>query len=220
MKRFFLLLLLGLGAIANAAEPNTITVTGVGIVRQAPDSAWVDIGVSTQHADISHAMAEMDAIIAAITDSVLEFNVPRENIQTTYFNVWETESYDSDEPQRQFYANHSMSILIADIDMLSYIVEGAIKAGANSINGIQFIVSDVSSAASDARALAMADAENIANELADLAGHTLGRIISVRETSNSGAPHDTMRLYSDGYGIEPGEKSIHITLEVVFAFTE
>lgn len=217
MKRLLVLLIASLVAIASAAEPNTVTVTGVGTVPQASDGAWINVGVSTEHPDISHAMAEMDAIIAAITDAVLDFDIPRTDIRTAYFNLWQTESYDSSKPRMVFYANHSLSILISDIDMLSYVVEAAIQAGANSINGIDFIVANASESLSEARKLAMEDARDAAAELAELSGYTLGRVISVRESNPDAIlAYDRMYARGDSYGFEPGQENIRAVLEVVF----
>src|SRR5690625_502182 len=166
MKRFITLLFFSLVAIATAAEPNTVTVTGVGTVYQAPDSAWLNVGVSTEQAEINDAMAEIDNVIAAITDAAMDFGIPESGIQTVYFNVWESQTYDTDEPQTMFYANHSLNIMISDIDMLPRIVEASIHAGANSINGIDFVISNSMDSFSEARAAAMDDARHTANELA------------------------------------------------------
>ena len=60
------------------------------------------------------------------------------------------------------------------------------RAGANSINGINFDVVDKTQAITEARKLAIEDARATAQELAAAAGVTLGDIYSLNSYMNTG----------------------------------
>lgn len=216
MKRLLTLVLLSLVAIATAAEPDTITVTGVGAVYEVPDSARVSMGVSAEREDVTEAMNEVNMKIAAITDAIVAQGIPANEVQTSYFNLWQNNWYDGDDSRITFYANHNLDVLVTNIDTLSDVIEAVIQAGATSIGGIEFVVSDPSDVRSEARALAMADAMKSAAELADLSGYSLGRIISVREGSSNMNAYDLVARYESGYNVELGQERIRVALEVVF----
>jgi uncharacterized protein YggE len=61
-----------------------------------------------------------------------------------------------------------------------------VRAGANSINGINFDVVDKTQAISEARKLAIEDARATAQELAAAAGVTLGDLYSLNAYMNTG----------------------------------
>ncbi len=70
------------------------------------------------------------------------------------------------------------------------LLDGAVAAGANTIYGVNFYLDDSTAASSQARALAVQDAQKRAQELAEAAGMTLGPVVSISEGYSS----------SPGYG--------------------
>jgi hypothetical protein len=68
------------------------------------------------------------------------------------------------------------------------LLDEAVNAGANSINGVTFSVDDQTAAASEARRLAVEDARTKAEELAAAAGLTLGSVVSIAEGAVSPMP--------------------------------
>ena len=76
---------------------------------------------------------------------------------------------------------NQLQVTVRDTDMLGELLDAAVNAGANSINGVTFYVDDQTAAASEARGLAVEDARTKAEELAAATGLTLGSVISIAE---------------------------------------
>ena len=74
-------------AQTTADQPPTITTTGMGEVRRAPDVAYVSIGVSVQESTGASAAATMNATLAAIVDTLATLGFPRESLPTRRFSV-------------------------------------------------------------------------------------------------------------------------------------
>lgn len=68
------------------------------------------------------------------------------------------------------------------------ILDEAVAAGANTVSGVSFIVSDPAGLRDLARAAAMTDAQSRAEQLANLAGVELGPVMQVSEAPGPGVP--------------------------------
>lgn len=106
-------------------------------------------------------------------------------------------------------------------------VDAAIAAGANNINGVNFQIEDPSAVESDARKSAVADARAKAEELAALTNVQIGKVVSVSEVvGGSGgyyqnnfeqAANDTGG--SDG-SFAPGELGLVMRLQITYEIVE
>jgi uncharacterized protein YggE len=80
-----------------------------------------------------------------------------------------------------YIVENTVFVIVRDLDLLGEILGTVVEAGANSIFGIQFDVSDKTQAISRARKAAIEDAQVKAEELAQAAGVTLGEVQSINE---------------------------------------
>jgi hypothetical protein len=97
-----------------------------------------------------------------------------------------------------------------------------VTAGANTINSIQFDVADKSEALKQARAAAVKDAKQQAEELANDAGLTLGEIQSISFYDTQ--PYPMFEGKGGGGGeaaaavpIQPGQLTFTVTVSVTYA---
>jgi len=200
MKKSVLVLVLGLFLVSILAAcqgvgqytttyPSLITVNGVGKVYLVPDIAYIYIGVHSQAESVADALSQNNAQAQSITNTLLAQNVAAEDIQTTAFNVY---------PQQQYGPNGEMTgiiyvvenqvyVKVRNLQNLGALLDGVVKSGANSINGITFDVQDHASAETEARKLAIEDAKAKAEDIATQAGVQLGNLYSVN-ISSAGSP--------------------------------
>ncbi len=149
------------------AAPSTeikpqLTVSGTGLVRVTPDTASINLGVSTQDTDVVQAVAASNLAAEAIISSVKNLGVAPEDVRTTYFNVSPQPMYDQTgmpTGQTTYWVNNTLVITLRQVDQLGALLQAAVDAGANSINGISFDLTDKSQAEEQARQAAMADAQ-------------------------------------------------------------
>ena len=179
--------------VAGTSANATVSVSGVGIVTVAPDTASVQLGVTVTEDTLTAAQAEastqMEAVIAALKAS----GIADKDIQTSSYYVSVVQNYDSNGNPSEvtnFQVQNQVNVVIRDISKVGDVLDGAVAAGANTIYGVSFYVDDSTAASSQARALAVQDAQKRAQELAEAAGMTLGPVVSISEGYSS----------SPGYG--------------------
>lgn len=180
-------LLFGMAALnLAAAEPvRTIAVQGRATVERAPDIASVSVGVTTR---APQAAAALDANSQA-AKRILEFarsrGVQPTDIQTSSVSLTETfkprrdaSGVQSQEPDG-YVANNTVSVRLRDIASLGSFMRDVLGHGANRSTGVSFDLSDGATAADEVRRDAIEDAKRKARMLAEAAGATLGRVISI-----------------------------------------
>jgi uncharacterized protein len=187
--------------LAQATEPSkrTINVTGTGKVTLTPDIAYVSIGVHTEGKDAAEAVATNTSQAQKVVAALKAFKIDPKDIQTTNFSIYPQQQFDSvGKPQGITYVvDNTVYVTLRDINQLGALLDAVVKAGANSINSIQFDVADREAAFSEARKLAVENGQKQAEELATAAGVKLGQVLSI----NSSSPSAPVPMYDYKVGV-------------------
>lgn len=175
-------------AAAPGVAPRVISVNGQGQVFLTPDLATIFIGVQSQNATVGDALKENNAKAQAIVESLTAMGVEAKDIQTSGFNVIPQQQFG---PQGEvtgviYLVDNTVNVTVRDLTRLGEMLDAVVKAGANSINGIQFDVKDRQKALSQARQLAIDNARAQAEEVATAAGVTLGPVQSINIYTSGG----------------------------------
>lgn len=217
--------------LATPAFADTITLSGTGTVRAAPDMATVNTGVTTQ---AETAREALDANSAAMTDLIAalhEAGLEDRDIQTSNFTVSPQYVY-SDQRDANGYTlppeivgyqvSNSVTIVVRDLDSLGTVLDQTVIVGANTINGISFDVADTDKLETEARKLAVADAVAKAETYAEAAAIQLGPIESITEVDLSQPPVPMYRAQAMEMAaaptvpIEAGEMTYSITTTIAW----
>ncbi len=117
-----------------------------------------------------------------------------------------------------YTAVNSVEARVTDLSTVGDVLDAAVAAGANNIGGIRFSVSDATELRSSARANAMQQARDQAQELAQLAGASLGPVNSITENAAGGGP--ILEAAADGGGaavpVAPGSQNVQVNLQVTW----
>lgn len=169
--------------------PRQLNASGQGKVYIVPDLAYVYIGVRAQTANLSDSLNQSNTKASEIASQLKELGVADQDIQTSAFNVYPQQNYDQNgQPTgTEYVVENTVNVTVRDLSKLGQVLDAVVRSGANSINGISFDVADRATAEAQARELAIKDARARADEMARLAGVTLGDLISVN-VYNSGSP--------------------------------
>jgi len=186
-KRVFpavLLLSLLLAACgASAAPERTLSITGTGTVHVTPDIVSVSLAVQTQDGDVAQALAENNRRAGRLLAAVRNAGVADADMGTTFFAVTPQPQYDpmTGNPTGEiiYIVDNTITVTLRDVSRLGELLQVAVDAGANNIQGVSFSVDDPSAAEDQAREQAMTDARTRAEMLATAAGATLGAPISI-----------------------------------------
>lgn len=177
------------GQAADAASAHTIIVSGSGTAYGQPDMATIQIGVQTRNVDAGVSVAENTDRMNTITAALKGMGIAEKDIQTTNFSVYGQQDYDPQTGQptgtTTYFVDNTVSIVVRDLATLGAVLGQATDAGANSVYGISFGVSDPAALEAEARTKAMADAKARAEQLAAAAGVTLGAPMTISEYAYS-----------------------------------
>jgi uncharacterized protein YggE len=216
---------------AAPALPRTITVVGDGTVSSKPDVARANIGVEVLKPSVKEAAAESNQLTDQVLAALKEMGIADNDIQTSGYSVY-SERYGSDgapADQIQYRVTNNVNVLIRDLDQVGQVLDASIKAGANSIYGVEFLLDDATAARSAARKQAVSNANATAQELAELSGVKVGKIISISEVigNTGGFYSNQFTQYSTGMGggraeapIEPGQLRLTMQLQVTYELVE
>jgi hypothetical protein len=202
----------------------TISVTGSGKTYLTPDIAYISIGVHTENKDATEAVASNNTQSQEVAKALQGFDIDPKDIQTTNFSIFPRQDYDaSGKPLgTTFVVDNTVYVTLRDIDQIGEVLDAAVKAGANSISGVQFDVADRTEALSLARQAAVADARVQAEELADAAGVTLGPVQTITSYSSYPMPFEAkggavmMDAAAVSVPISPGQMILTVDVNIVY----
>ena len=230
MKRILLTLalLLTLVSATQAQEAyRALTVTGSGSATGAPDLALVRLGVQTSDEDVLAAFTRSNDITAHIIEALLELGVERKDIQTSGLSLYQDRPYDPFSDMEDgtiiFWAQNSLSVTLRDISLVGEALGASVEAGANSIDGLSYGITDPTALEASARELAVADARNRAEHLTALTGMQLGRVLNIDESSYQPRPQTELRAFAmmaqaagGGATVEEGQLSVQVELRITW----
>lgn len=160
----------------------SMSVSGTGTVSLVPDIASINIGVHTEADLVNDALSENTAQANAIASILQALGVEEKDIQTSNFNVYPADRYDPMTGQvqsRYFVVDNTVTVIVRDLSSLGEVLSAVVDAGANNIYGISFDIEDRDAAVAQARLLAIQNAKEKAQEIADAAGVELGDLLSI-----------------------------------------
>jgi len=209
---------------AGPAE-HTITVNGTGLVVISPDIADLRLGVSVTAATVKAARDANAASMTAVIASLRKLGIAEKDIQTTMLALSPVYAYPADgsTPKLTGYnLSNTVAVTIRDLDLVGDAIDGALAAGATSMDGVNFRVDNQVAAEKQAREAAMADAKARAQTLASAAGVSITGVASISETSY-GTPYPVYYASPSAAGakdvatpVAPGSNEISISVTVVY----
>ena len=177
--------------LLSSPDSRTVHVTGSGSVVGEPDIATLNLGVSVEKASVEEAREAAASAMTAVIESLEVNNVAEKDIQTENFSIHPQYDYtDNGRILRGYRVNNTVSAKVRKLESLSDIIDDAAAAGGDIVivNAIQFMIEDATALQTQARALAVKNAEAKAQTLAEASGVTLGKPVTITETQSGGGP--------------------------------
>lgn len=215
------------GPLLQSQESRSIHVTGSGLVTGEPDIATIYLGVSVEKKSVAEAREEAAIAMTAVIDSLKTNDIAENDIQTENFSIYPQYNYtDNGRELRGYRVNNTVRAKVRKLESLSDIIDDAAEAGGDTVvvNSIQFMIEDATALQMQARSLAVKDAEVKAQTLAEASGVTLGKPITISETSHTTPPpvaYAAEAAFSDDSArsatpIEAGELTVTVNITVVY----
>jgi len=210
----------------DGVKTRTLSVSGTGRVTLTPDIAYMTVGVQTEGKDAAEAVAENNSKTQAVIDALDAAGVDSKDIKTTNFSIYPQQQYDDrGKPSGEitYVVNNSVYVIVRDLDTIGDLLNTAVAAGANTIQGIQFDVDDKTDALAEAQENAVANAQAQAENLADASGVTLGQVLSINTFSGAvpiprydGIGGGAMLAQAAPVPVSPGEMTISVDVSMVY----
>lgn len=206
---------------------HSVTVVGEGTVSIEPDIATASIGVEVVRPTVREASIAAQTIMEDVQAALLSQNIDETDIQTRYFSIF-AENFGPggllDEDAVRYRVSNMVTITIRDLESIGDVLDAAIDSGANNIYGVDFSLADPALVESEARARAVADAFEKAEELADIIGVGVGEVMGISEIIGQGGGFfggnfSRMAAAEMGGGsgpISPGELSLTMQLQITY----
>jgi hypothetical protein len=215
-----------------------VSVSGTGEVRQAPDEATVRLGVTAQAENARQAQSQANEIANRILEAVTALGVERSAIQTSRLMLDPVYSQPGPEERRGdrpweprivgYRASNVVSVTLADLARVGPVIDAAVGAGANEVQGVDFRLRNDAPARQQAVRRAIEDARGTASAIADALGVTLGPVLEAREGGAQVlSPQMDVRAYrqeamavSAPTPVSPGEVEIFARVEVTYRIAD
>ena len=218
-----MLLAVPAAAQAPAAPTETVSVSGTGRVELAPDRAVFTVGVQTTAPTVAAALQENNARAAAIIAALKRLGAGDREIRTSQVSI---DPQQEQQPGRApkvagYQVSNSITVVREDPSAAGKFLQAAVDAGANTVSGLSFTVSDPARGRDAALPAAVADARAKAELLARAAGRTLGRVVAIAEGAGERPPvpylfATRMAEKSAEIPVETGTEELSFTVSVVF----
>jgi uncharacterized protein len=227
----------GAATVQVSQQAQGIWVTGTGEVSITPDIATLNLGVQAQEAKVSPALSEASDAMAKVMKALTDAGIAQKDIQTGYFSINQRTRWDSDKQTDSvigYQVTNMVTVTLRDTGKAGSIIDAVVQAGGDFIrvNGISFSVENPAKYYSEVRQKAMDTAKSKAEELAKLAGVTLGKPTYVAEnaqyTPNYGTSYANFSYSAGGAvpapvlatpSISSGETKITLSVQVSYSVT-
>ena len=210
-------------SLTGSSQQTGIWVSGTGEVTVTPDVAILTLGVEAQEKTVKEAQSEAASAMAAVVAALKTNGVADKDIQTQWYSIspvtkWVEET--SEQITTGYSVTNMVTVKIRDISKAGTIIDAVAEAGGDltRINSINFTVDDPTAYYNQAREKAMQDAKDKAEQMATLAGVTLGKPTYISESGGYIPTPYYLKDYAEGgsasTSISAGELDITIMVQV------
>ncbi len=232
MKRFLALLIALIATAAFAQTPpqpppyETVSVSGTGRTTVTPDRFTFTVGVQTVSQTVEQAVNENNTRVAAVIAALKKQGAADKDIRTSNFSIWPQQDYSQGHLPRilGYQVANNITVTRDKIGEAGRLLQAAVNAGVNTSSGLQFEVSEPAKGRDQGLRAAFDDARAKATLLAQAAGRTLGKALSISEGGGQQVPPPyiprPMAMKAEAavseIPVESGTQETSYTVSVVF----
>lgn len=173
-------------ALQPVVLPPNVAVTGRGEASARPDHAVVRLGAIAQADKASDAQRRVNERVQQVLEQLKALGIPEERIQTVGLML--SPVYDQQQrPGRVeqeivgYQATNTIQVRLDDITRIGEVIDAALGAGANHLEGVWFELKDDAEQRREALHKAVAEARQKAEAIAAATGTRLDGILEITE---------------------------------------
>jgi uncharacterized protein YggE len=212
------------------APAKVIVTSGEGVVKRAPDRAFVTIAAQSRSRTPAEAQRLNNDVMNAVLDKLKAAGIPAEAIQTVGYSLQPEFDYgNGKQTLRDYLANNQVQVRVDAMAKLGEILGLAVGTGATNVSGVRFDLKDRDAAEAEALRLAVRDARRRADAAAAGAGVEIAGVVRIddQRQPDMGRPMPMARMGTMAESVtvqsapfvplESGEIEIHSTVTLTVA---
>jgi uncharacterized protein YggE len=205
-----------------------IDVNGAGTASGTPDVVVLDVRVTVDGPDVAPTLREASRLMSALHDAARAAGVEERHLRTTSAGVNQRWAGDGSGPIGHT-AWQSAQLRVPATTDLGPVIDGCNAAAGNAfaLDSLTLTVDDPEPLLRRAREAAFADARSRAEQLAGLAGRSVGRVVAITDGGTPGGvpvARDMSKRFmvaeASAMPVAPGETSVGATVAVRFAWAD
>ncbi|XBQ14926.1 MAG: SIMPL domain-containing protein [Oceanicaulis sp.] len=173
---------------APAESPALLSLSATGEVSLTPDQARTTAGVVTRGDTAAEAVRANAQAMNRVFAALRRAGIAERDLQTANLSVnpvYARPDRDSDNSEARitgYEARNEVSALVRDISDIGAVIDAMFEAGANTLQGVQFLSSEAEGARDEARRRAVAELMALRDLYAEAAGFTIVGLESFTES--------------------------------------
>ena len=215
-----------------ASETTTLRLSAYGETEAAPDKAVITLGVQTKADTAAAAMRENAARMTAVIAALRSAGLDERDIRTSNINLSPQYSYQPNQPPHLdgYQAGNDVTLTIEDLARLGTVLDAAVRAGVDQVNGVDFELKDPQRAADAARKAAVVALNDKAQVYAAATGLRILRLVDLSEGGEAqpGPVRPLVRAFamaaaqdsSAGPPVAPGPLSVRVDVDATYALAK
>ena len=230
------------GTPARAADEPTdtskrvLTMTGAGEATAVPDQLSFRLSVSAKRDNLEDALTQTSQLMRHALAAAEGFGVTKDDMQTTGLQMSPEYAYRSYGPPELtgYRVTQTARVLVKQLGKSGKAISAVVASGGSKVRvtDIQLEIGDPDAVMAKARAAAVQEATDKAQQYASATGQTLGQVMDLKEVS-AVQPQSRDYLYDGMYRaaatdlaampmrvpIRAGEDQLRVTVQIVWSFS-
>ncbi|WP_239491679.1 SIMPL domain-containing protein [Luteitalea sp. TBR-22] len=170
-------------AMSHAQTQDLVIAAGEGLVKRAPDQAFVTVAAEARSRQPREAQAQNAKVASAIRERLSVFNLPADALRTLSVDMQpEFDWANGKQTLRGYLASNVIEVRLDDVARVGEVVDAVIGAGATRVTNVRFTLKDMAGAEQEALKRASAAALARARAMAEGVGRSVDRVVRLDET--------------------------------------
>jgi len=209
----------------SAFKATTFSLSAYGETRVAPDMATITLGVQTEAATAGEALKANGTRMNQVMAALKKAGIAERDVQTSNLNLNAQYAYEQNQPPKLtgYQASNQVTITVRDLAKLGATVDATVNAGANTVNGISFGLTNPQAAEDAARLEAVKALQAKAELYGRATGYKAVRLVNLSEGGGYQPPVAPMPMFAmakremaDSTSIAAGELKVRIDVSATY----
>jgi uncharacterized protein YggE len=182
-----LLLASSMASAQTTNDPPAVVVSGEGVIKVAPNQAWVRIGTESRSKNSKEAQQRNAEVMTAVQQKLAALGIATDAISTVGIDLQPEFDYQNGrQTLRGYLARNTIEVRIDDFAKVGGVLDAAVSSGATNVHDLRFDVKNRETVERHALERAVADATAKAAAVAGAAKRAVDRILRIEETFVAG----------------------------------